>query len=109
MTMTNHSSPHYRNCNICEAICGIEITVQPDNRLTFAVTKTIRSAAATSARRPLPYKIFTSTKTGSNIRCAALANGWQRIGWDEAFDEVAQNLKRIQANAWPEFRRYVSR
>ncbi|HBB89320.1 MAG TPA: dehydrogenase [Blastocatellia bacterium] len=23
--------------------------------------------------------------------------GWQRIGWDEAFDEVAQNLKRINA------------
>jgi anaerobic selenocysteine-containing dehydrogenase len=23
--------------------------------------------------------------------------GWQRIGWDEAFDEVAQNLKRIHA------------
>ena len=24
-------------------------------------------------------------------------NGWERIGWDEAFDEVAQNLKRINA------------
>ena len=24
-------------------------------------------------------------------------HGWQRIGWDEAFDEVARNLKRIQA------------
>ena len=25
------------------------------------------------------------------------ANGWQQIDWDEAFDEVAENLKRIQA------------
>ena len=25
------------------------------------------------------------------------ANGWQRLEWDEAFDEVAQNLKRINA------------
>ncbi len=24
-------------------------------------------------------------------------HGWQQIGWDEAFDEVADNLKRIQA------------
>ena len=24
-------------------------------------------------------------------------HGWQRLGWDEAFDEVAQNLKRIHA------------
>ncbi|HVF23888.1 MAG TPA: molybdopterin-dependent oxidoreductase, partial [Pyrinomonadaceae bacterium] len=25
------------------------------------------------------------------------ANGWQRLGWDDAFGEVAQNLKRINA------------
>src|SRR6185503_331784 len=24
-------------------------------------------------------------------------DGWERLGWDEAFDEVAQNLKRINA------------
>ena len=24
-------------------------------------------------------------------------NGWERLGWDQAFDEVAQNLKRINA------------
>ena len=61
------------------------------------MTKTIRSAAVTSARRPSPWKIFTTIKTGSSIPCAALLNGWERLGWDEAFDEVAQNLKRINA------------
>jgi anaerobic selenocysteine-containing dehydrogenase len=33
MSNTFHSSPHYRNCNLCEAICGIEITVQHDRQL----------------------------------------------------------------------------
>ena len=26
-----------------------------------------------------------------------VSQGWQRIGWDEAFEEVARNLKRINA------------
>ena len=39
MTTADHSSPHYRNCNICEAICGIEITVQDqDEYYEFLVT-----------------------------------------------------------------------
>ena len=27
------NSPHYRTCNLCEAICGIEIEVEPYQRL----------------------------------------------------------------------------
>ena len=38
---------------------------------TFAETKTIRSVAATSARRPSVCKTFTSTKTGCDILFAA--------------------------------------
>ena len=33
MMTASNSSLHYRNCNLCEAICGIEITIQADQRL----------------------------------------------------------------------------
>ena len=33
MTTVDKASVHYRACNLCEAICGIEITVQADQRL----------------------------------------------------------------------------
>ena len=44
----------------------------PTNVSTSAVTKTTPSAAATSARRRWPYRTFTTIKTGSDIRSAAL-------------------------------------
>ncbi len=33
MSTAGNSSIHYRACNLCEAICGIEITVQAGQRL----------------------------------------------------------------------------
>ncbi|CAN5828296.1 hypothetical protein BH18ACI4_BH18ACI4_12960 [soil metagenome] len=82
MRTADNSFRHYRNCNLCEAICGIEITVQdplrepsnektsqPSNgktlrRLDIRGDKTTFSAAGTSARRPSPCKIFATIKTG---------------------------------------------
>src|SRR5205809_7453919 len=33
MSAADKASVHYRTCNLCEAICGIEITVQAGQRL----------------------------------------------------------------------------
>ena len=38
----------------------------------------------------------TPIPIGSGCPCGAQA-GWQPIGWDEALDEVAEKLKRVQA------------
>ena len=39
MTTAGKASVHYRACNLCEAICGIESTVQPDQRLGIRCDK----------------------------------------------------------------------
>ncbi len=97
MRTASNSSPHYRNCNLCEAICGIEITVQAGQRLDirgdqddpFSRGYICPKAAA------LPDIHYDKDRLKHPVR--RTDHGWQRIGWDEAFDEVTQNLKRVQA------------
>src|SRR5687768_5808443 len=114
-SLMNTRSPHYRACNLCEAICGIEITV--NNPLNgSSVTKGQPLDSELETRNVLLIRGDKDDPFSRGYICPkAIAlqdlhydkdrlkhpvrrtpNGWQRIGWDEAFDEVAQNLKRIR-------------
>jgi anaerobic selenocysteine-containing dehydrogenase len=107
MRPNNNSSPHYRSCNLCEAICGIEISVQTNGRTDpeegSAHALTIRGdnedpfSRGYICPKAVALQDIHFDKDRLKFPVRRTPDGWQRIGWDEAFDEVTLNLKRINA------------
>jgi anaerobic selenocysteine-containing dehydrogenase len=96
MTNAPNSSPHYRSCNLCEAICGIEISVQANQRLDIRGDKDDPFSRGYICPKAVALQDIHYDKDRLKHPVRRTPNGWQRIAWDEAFDEVAANLKRIR-------------
>src|ERR1051325_10829922 len=90
-------TPHYRSCNLCEAICGIEITVEDQQRLTIRGDKDDPFSRGYIRPKAVALQDFHFDDDRLRHPVRRTLTGWKRIEWDEAFDEVAQNLKHIYA------------
>ena len=88
---------HYRSCNLCEAICGIEITSAGDQRLNIRGDKDDPFSRGYICPKAVALQDFHYDKDRLRHPVRRTANGWKQITWDEAFDEVTRNLKRINA------------
>ena len=97
MRTADNSSPHYRACNLCEAICGIEITVQSDQRLDIRGDKDDPFSQGYICPKAAALGDLHYDKDRLKYPVRRTPHGWQRLEWDEAFDEVTQSLKRIHA------------
>jgi anaerobic selenocysteine-containing dehydrogenase len=91
------NTPHYRNCNICEAICGVEIVVRDEQQLDIRGDKDDPFSRGYICPKAVALQDFHYDKDRLKQPVRRTANGWEPIAWDEAFAEVAGNLKRIRA------------
>lgn len=92
------ASTHYRACNLCEAICGIEIQVE-DGRVV-----SIRGDAADPLSRghicPKAVALQDLESDPDRLRRPVRRTedgGWKPVAWEAALDEIASRVKAIQA------------
>jgi len=94
--MTIRNQTHYIACNLCEAICGLEIkladghikSIRGDQQDPLSKGHICPKAVALQDIYNDPDRLRTPIKK--------VADGWQEISWKQAFDEVTTELKRIQ-------------
>jgi anaerobic selenocysteine-containing dehydrogenase len=98
MNSSTNIRTHYRACNLCEAICGLEITVNENNEiLTINGDKKDPFSRGHICPKAVGLKDIYLDKNRLKQPVRRTETGWETISWNEAFDEVASKLKAIQA------------
>ena len=95
--MSDQKTVHYRTCNLCEAMCGLEVeidgedvvSIRGDERDVFSRGYVCPKATALKDLYEDPDRLTRPVRR--------FGSRWERISWEEAFDEVVSRIHRIQA------------
>jgi len=87
---------HYRNCNICEAMCGLEIKYQDKEILSIKGDQQDPFSKGYNCPKATALQDFYTDKDRLKTPIRRTATGWEDISWDEAFAEIAEKFKGIQ-------------
>lgn len=88
-------------CRICEALCGLEVTVE-DGRVA-AIRPDAEHVATTGFACPKglkQHKLYTSP---DRVRYPMKRDGsaWSRVSWDSALCEIGEKVRRIRREHGP--------
>ncbi len=93
--MTNPSI-HYRACNLCEAICGLEIKYIGNQVISIVGDKNDSFSRGHICPKAVALKDIYEDPHRLRYPVRRTNEGWETISWQEAFDEIATKLKSIQ-------------
>jgi anaerobic selenocysteine-containing dehydrogenase len=94
--MSTPSEPHFRTCNLCEAMCGLRIetsegkvtSIRGDDEDPFSKGHICPKAVALKDLHEDPDRLRQPVRR--------TATGWEPISWEEALDETARRLHAVQ-------------
>lgn len=90
------ATAHYRTCNICEAMCGIEINYHEDAILSIKGDKRDVFSKGFICPKATALQDLHEDKDRIRTPLRRTANGWEEISWEMALKETADTLNFIQ-------------
>ncbi len=92
---------HYRACNLCEAICGLEIKHQDGRVLGIAGDRQDPFSRGHICPKAVGLQDVYEDPNRLRRPLKRTATGWEEVGWDQALDEVAARLREVRAQHGP--------
>ncbi len=87
---------HYRSCNLCEAICGLEITTDGDSILEIKGDEKDPFSRGHLCPKAFALKDIYEDPDRLKTPVRKTNDGWEKISWKEAFDKVAEKICTLQ-------------
>lgn len=87
---------HYITCPLCEAECGLAITVQEQEILSIRGDKDNAFSRGAMCPKALAIQDIHNDPDRLKHPVRRTGNGWERISWKAAFDETQQRVKEIR-------------
>ena len=87
---------HYRTCNICEAMCGIEINYQDKQIISIKGDQKDPFSQGYNCPKATALQDFYQDPDRLKTPIKRTKNGWQAISWQQAISEVSEQFKATQ-------------
>ena len=87
---------HYRTCNLCEAMCGLKITYKEKKVISIVGDKKDPLSKGYICPKSQALKDLYEDSDRLKTPIKRVENGWKKISWIEAFEEVEHQIKKIQ-------------
>ncbi|MGB5623592.1 MAG: molybdopterin-dependent oxidoreductase [Gammaproteobacteria bacterium] len=88
---------HYRACNLCEAICGLEIRLSGDSIISIRGDQADPFSRGHICAKAVALQDVHDDPDRLRMPLRRTGSDHEEIGWDEAFDEAASRLAEIRA------------
>ncbi len=87
---------HYRTCNICEALCGIEIKHEGEKIISIKGDEKDPLSRGHICPKAVALQDFYFDEDRLRNPLKKTADGFEEISWEEAFDFTVSKIKEIQ-------------
>lgn len=96
--MKQRGDLHFRTCNLCEAMCGLEIEYSGSEILAIRGDKNDPFSQGHICPKATALEDVYRDPDRLRQPMRRTPDGWEAIGWDEAFDAVVTGLTAVQYN-----------